>query len=180
MGATCRPARRAIAELGRPRASAAWRIVFRVSYRIIRLADPLIRSVVALGWPPLDGIVRISVPGRASGRMRRTLLTLLHVEGAWYVGHPNGSAAWTRNAEAAGWVEVDPPRADGPRFAVHRLGPGPERDAVVRATWSQQPFPANLLYRAAARHVAAVGVYFRLEPAAEAVPAPAELVPPIP
>lgn len=144
-----------------------------MSYRIIRVADPLIRSVVALGWRPLDGIVTISVPGRASGRTHRTLLTLLHVERAWYVGHPNGSAAWTRNAEAAGWVDVDPPGAGGPRFAVHRLGPGPERDAVIRATWSQQPFPGNLLYRAAARHVAAVGVYFRLEPvhASAAVPA---------
>ena len=144
-----------------------------MSYRIIRLADPLIRSVVALGWPPLDGIVGVSVPGRASGRVRRTLLTLLRVEGAWYVGHPNGSAAWTRNAEAAGWVEVDPSGADGPRFAVHRLPAGPERDAVIRATWSQQPIPAKLLYRAATHHVAAVGVYFRLEPvsvAAAAVP----------
>jgi hypothetical protein len=147
-----------------PRASVAWRLVFRISYRIIRLADPLIRSVVALGWPPLDGIIRISVPGRASGRPRRTLVTLLHVEGAWYVGHPNGSAAWTRNAEAAGWVEVDPPGVGGPRFTVHRLDRGPERDAVIRTTWTQQPFPANLLYRAAARHVAAVGVYLRLEP----------------
>lgn len=148
----------------RPRASAAWRIVFLVSYRVIRLLDPLIRSLVALGWAGLDGIVAISVPGRASGRVRRTLVTLLHVDGAWYVGHPNGAAGWTRNAEAAGFVDVDPPGAGGPRFAVHRLAAGPERDAVVRATWTQQPFPANLLYRAAARHVAAVGVYFRLEP----------------
>jgi hypothetical protein len=165
----CRLGRRAIAEVVRPHASAAWRIVFRVSYRLIRLADPLIRSAIALGWPPLDGIVRISVPGRATGRTRRTLLTLLHVEGAWYVGHPNGSAAWTVNAEAAGWIDVDPPGAAGPRFAVRRLPGGSERDAVIRATWTQQPFPANLLYRAAARHVTAVGVYFRLEPVPAAV-----------
>ena len=35
---------------------------------------------------------------------------------------------------------------------------------MIRATWTQQPFPANLLYRAAGRHVAAVGVYHRLDP----------------
>lgn len=103
------------------------------------------------------------MPGRVTARTRRTLVTLLHVDGAWYIGHPNGAAAWTRNAEAAGWVEIDPPGAAGPRFAVRRLDAGPERDAVVRATGTQQPFPANLLYRAAARHVGAVGVYFRLE-----------------
>ena len=151
-----------------PRASAAWRIVFLVSYRLIRFADPLVRAVIALKSPLLDGVVGISVPGRRTARMRRTLVTLLHVDGARYIGHPNGPAAWARNAEAAGWVEVDPPGAGGPRFTVRRLGGGPERDAVIRATWTQQPFPANLLYRAAARHVAAVGVYFRLE----AIPGP--------
>jgi hypothetical protein len=147
-----------------PRASVAWRLVFRVSYRIIRFADPLVRSALALGVRGLDGVVRISGPGRVTGRTRRTLVTLLHVDGAWYIGHPNGPTGWTRNAEAAGWVDVDPPGAAGSRFAVHRLVPGRERDAVIRATWTQQPFPANLLYRAATRHVTAVGVFFRLEP----------------
>jgi hypothetical protein len=70
------------------------------------------------------------------------------------------------NGEAAGWVEVDPARSRGARQRLVRLPPGPERDAVIRATWSQQPFPADVLYRAARRHVAAVGVYHRLEPAA--------------
>ena len=44
------------------------------------------------------------------------------------------------------------------------LGPGPERDAVVRATFRQHVFPGNALYRLAGRHVAATGVFFRLEP----------------
>ena len=70
----------------------------------------------------------------------------------------------SRNAEAAGWVEIDTAGPRGPRFAPVRLAAGAERDAVIRAAWTQQPFPANLLYRAARRHVAAVGVYHRLEP----------------
>ena len=97
--------------------------------------------------------------------MRTTLLTLLGVGGEWYIGHPNGDAEWTRNAEAAGIVQIDPPAADGDTFSVVRLPPGPERDAVIRATRTQQPFPGNLVYRAANRHIAAVGVYFRLVPA---------------
>lgn len=150
------------------RASLAWKIAFTVMYRILRLADPLIRSAVANGLPGLDGVVRICVVGRRTGRPRRTLVTLLQVDQSWYVGHPNGDTGWTRNADAAGWLEIDPPSAGGPRHAVSRLPDGPERTAVIRATWAQQPFPANLLYRAAARHIAAAGVYFRLQPIAEA------------
>jgi len=146
------------------RRSAFWSVVFRASYRAIRVLAPLIRSAVANGLPGVDGIVELRYVGGRTGRPRRTLVTLLTVDDRWYVGHPNGAAGWVRNIESAGVVEVDPPGAHGSRFAVYRLDPGPERDAVVRATWTQQPFPADLLYRAARRHVAAVGVYHRLEP----------------
>jgi hypothetical protein len=135
-------------------------------YRGLRLLDPLIRSWRAADMPGLGVNVVISAPGRRTGRIRSTLLTLLSVDGRWYVGHPNGSAAWGRNIETSGWADVDPPSASGPRVAVHRVDPGVERDAVIRAALQQQPFPANLVYRAARRHVAAVGVYYRLEPIA--------------
>lgn len=148
----------------RPRRSAAWSVVWRVSYRFIRLIDPLIRSWIANDLPGLGGTIEIRSVGRRSGLPRRALLTLLSVNGAWYVGHPNGEAAWVRNAEASGWVDVEPPGRHGPRFRAVRLVDGPERDGVIRATASQQPFPANLLYRAAQRHIAAVGVYHRLDP----------------
>jgi hypothetical protein len=148
----------------RPRRSAIWSLTWRVGYRFVRLLDPLIRSWIANGLSGLSGIVELRVVGRRTGRPRRTLLTLLEVAGHGYVGHPNGEAAWVRNAEASGWVDVEPPGRYGPRFRVHRLPAGSERDAVIRATVRQQPFPGNLLYRAAQRHIAAVGVYHRLEP----------------
>ncbi len=144
--------------------SAIWSAVFRVSYRIIRVLDPLIRSWVANGLPGLGGTIELRTVGRRTGRPRRTPLTLLRVGDRWYVGHPNGEAAWMANAEAAGWVEIEPAGSRGARQRLVRLPGGPERDAVIRATWSQQPFPADVLYRAARRHVAAVGVYHRLEP----------------
>jgi deazaflavin-dependent oxidoreductase (nitroreductase family) len=150
------------------RRSAAWSVAFRLMYRGLRLLDPLIRSWIAGGRPGLDGVVELRYAGRRTGRPRRTLVTLLDVDGRWYVGHPNGSAKWVRNLEAAGVVEIEPASALGSTFAVVRLEPGPERDAVIRATWTQQPFPADLIYRAARRHVAAVGVYHRLEPLASA------------
>jgi deazaflavin-dependent oxidoreductase (nitroreductase family) len=150
----------------RPHRSVIWSIAFRAGYRLVRVLDPLIRSWIANGLPGLGGIVELRFVGRRSGRARRTIVTLLRHGGAWYVGHPNGEAAWVRNVEAAGWVEIEPSGADGPRYRVRRLANGPERDAVIRATARQQPFPANLLYRAAQRHIVAVGVYHRLEPSA--------------
>ena len=146
------------------RRSAVWSAIFRVSYRLLRILDPLIRSTIANGLPGVDGVVEVRTRGRRTGRPRSTLLTLLVVDGRWYIGHPNGEASWIRNAEAAGFVEVEPPAAGGPRRAISRLPAGPERDAVIRASWTQQPFPANLLYRAARRHVAEAAVYLRLDP----------------
>ena len=134
-------------------------------YRGLRLLDPLIRSWIAGGAPGLDGVVELRYPGRRTGLARSTLATIIDVDGQWYIGHPNGPAGWVRNVESAGFVEIEPAGALGARFRVVRLEPGPERDAVIRATSAQQPFPANLVYRAARRHVAAVGVYHRLEAA---------------
>jgi hypothetical protein len=162
------------------RRSAAWTVAFRVMYRGLRLLAPLIRAAMAAGGPGLDGVVELRYVGRRSGRRRRTLATLLDVDGRWYVGHPNGPAAWVRNVEATGVVDIEPPGAHGSNFAVRRVDVGPERDAVIRATWSQQPFPANLVYRAARRHVAAVGVYLRLEPVPPVEPlAPADPLAPV-
>lgn len=148
----------------RPRRSVLWSIVWRVLYRLIRILDPLLRSWIAHGLAGFDGVVELRFPGRRTGRPRRLLVTLLSHEGRWYIGHPNGLTNWQRNIEAAGWVDVEPSGADGPRFAVTRLGAGPERDAVIRATATQQFFPADVVYRAARRHVAAVGVFHRLDP----------------
>ena len=156
----------------RARRSRVWSLVFRISYRLLRLLDPLIRSWIANGAPGLDGIVELRTVGRRSGRSRRTLVTLLSAGDQFYVGHPNGQAEWLTNILAAGWVDVDPAGAGGPRYSVARLSPGAERDAVIRATWTQQPFPANLLYRAARRHVAAVGEYIRLTPTRAEGPLP--------
>jgi F420H(2)-dependent quinone reductase len=141
-------------------------------YRGLRLIDPLVRSMVASGAPGLDGVVELRNVGRRTGRPRHTLATIIDVDGRWYLGHPNGPSGWVRNVEAAGIVEIEPPGTKDSRFAVVLLAPGPERDAVIRATWRQQPFPANLIYRAAGRHIAAVGVYHRLEPVASDPAAP--------
>jgi hypothetical protein len=96
------------------RGSTFWRFFFRAMYRLIRLLDPLIRPLWRVGIPGLGRIVELRVPGRRTGRVRTTPVTLITVGGAPYVGHPNGPAAWTRNLEAAATVDIIR-RAGAPR-----------------------------------------------------------------
>src|SRR5215208_2880634 len=100
-------------------------------YGFLRVVDPIIRFVWRRRVVGLERVADLRVPGRRSGRERATLVTVLNVDGRWYVG---------------------------------RLYGGPEREAVIRATWSQQPFPGNVIYALARRRVRDVGVYFRLNP----------------
>ena len=89
------------------------------------------------------------------------MVTLFEIDGAWYVGHPNGRSQWVKNLEAAGTAKVFS-RVRSATVKPVALSYGDERNAVVNAT-SRQPFPANLVYRAGREHVRAVGSYFRLE-----------------
>lgn len=137
-----------------------WGGIWQAFYALLRLTDPWIRSMWRMGG--LGITVSLSVRGRRSGRQQAVLVGLLRVDGVWYIGHPNGDAGWTRSLEAAGTAEVQPWRGPSITVRASRLQHGLERDAVIRATAKQQPFPGNLLYRASRRHILAVGTYFRL------------------
>ena len=92
--------------------------------------------------------MELRVAGRRTGRYRRVLLTLLGDDERWFLGHPNGDVAWTRNLAAAETADIAF-RRGGPLLVRARLlEPGPERDAAILAT-SQHPFPANVMYRLA-------------------------------
>lgn len=137
-------------------------MTFRAVYAFLRLLDPLLRWT----WFSVGiGITSsLTVRGRRSGRDRSALVGLLRVNGAWYVGHPNGEASWTANLREAGTATLAP-RPEAPiEVRVVPLPNGPERDEVIIATSEQQPFPGNLLYGAARRHILSEGRYFRLEP----------------
>jgi len=139
-----------------------WSFALRWFYRFLVLVDPLVRA----WYRPfgLGNTIDLVVPGRRSGKPRRVLLGLLRADDRMYLGHPNGDVAWTRNFEAAREAELHirgvPPLLVRPI----RLPPGPEREAAIRATWRQHPFPGNLLYWLARDHIRAVGTFFRLEP----------------
>jgi hypothetical protein len=145
--------------VAQPGASRFWSVVFRVQYRLLRWIDPPVHAV----WQRvgIGNVVELRVAGRRSGRTRAVLLGLLVSDGRWYLGHPNGAARWTRNLDAAGRALVVRAGAATAVRAV-ALSPGPERDRAIHATW-QHPFPGNLIYRLARRHILVVGRYYRLE-----------------
>jgi hypothetical protein len=138
-----------------------WATAWRAWYRLLRVGGPAIaRFARRTGF---GNLVVVRVAGRRTGRERLLPLGLLRVDGREYIGHPNGDTAWTLNLAAAGQAVLERPGEPPVRMRPVRLAPGRERDAVVRATFRQHPFPGNALYRLAGAHVQAYGAFFRLE-----------------
>ncbi len=144
------------------RTTGAWGAWWRGWYRLLRLiGGPLARVAMRPGF---GNLVVLRVAGRRTGRERALPLGVLTVDGRRYLGHPSGDTAWTLNLRAAASATIESARIPRLRFRPVLLGPGPERDAAVRASFRQHPFPGNSLYRLAGSHVAATGVFFRLDP----------------
>lgn len=131
-------------------------------YRLLARFEPAIAWVwrrVGIG-----NVVLVELPGRRSGQPRPVFLGLLRVGGSWYLGHPDEPTAWTRNLEAAEGGELE--WHDGRRtaFRARLLPPGAEREAAIRATFRQHPFPGNVLYWLLRDHVRRAGTFFRIDP----------------
>jgi hypothetical protein len=139
--------------------SRAWGRFFRVFFRTT--PHRLLRGVRKVSASsPIEELV---VVGRKTGRERHHLITLIDVDGRWYVGHPNHRSQWARNLEARGGGVLLRRRSPPTPVRAVWLSPGPERSAAIEAA-GRQPFPAGLIYSAARRHIEAVGAYYRLEP----------------
>lgn len=144
------------------RSTGAWGAWWRAWYRLLRLVGgPLDRLALQPGF---GNLVVLRVVGRRTERERSLPLGVLTMDGRRYLGHPSGDTAWTLNLRAAASATIESARIPRTRFRPVLLGPGAERDAAVRASFRQHPFPGNALYRLAGRHVAGCGVFFRLDP----------------
>jgi hypothetical protein len=139
-------------------------------YRLLALFDPgLERTWHRSG---IGNVVRVEIVGRHSGVPRRVFLGLLRVGNQRYLGHPDVSCAWTRNLDAAGEGVIELRDGTRERFAATLLEPGAEREAVVRATFTQHPFPGGPLYWLFRANLRAVGRFYRLSPPAADADAP--------
>lgn len=70
-----------------------------------RLFNAVLRGLLRLGvsaW----GARELRVVGRRSGKVRRTVVNLLTVDGATYLVAPRGVTEWVRNLRAAGEGEL--------------------------------------------------------------------------
>jgi hypothetical protein len=115
----------------------------------------------------LGNVVEVRIRSRRTGKERELFLGVLRVGEQLYLGHPNGASFWTRDLDAAGSAELSFHGGEPVAVRGVLLPVGPERSAVISAT-NQHPFPGNLVYRLARRHILAVGRYYRLEPLSEA------------
>ena len=140
--------------------SRAWQTVFSVAFRL----TPRRLTLAMRDRDASSPLREVLVVGHETGRQQRITLSVFEIGGRWYAGHPNGQhAEWVRNMRAARSATVIGRDGRPVQVVCIPLEPGAERDAAIAAT-SRQPFPANLLYRAARRHVTAAGDYFRLQP----------------
>jgi hypothetical protein len=131
-------------------------------YAVLGFLDPLIRSSWLASGLGLRNVVELRVVGRRTGTYRSVLLTLLRDGDQWFLGHPNGDVAWTRNLEAAGTADIVFRGSPSIPVAGRRLDPGALRDRAIAST-GQHPFPANLIYRLARAHIRAEGVFFAID-----------------
>ncbi len=139
-----------------------WSRAFRAFYWIVSRLRPAVRPLATtIG---LGNVVELVVAGRRTGRTRAVLLGLLQLDQRWYLGHPNGSANWTRNLDAAGSASIVLRHGPPIEIRPELLPDGDERNRVIAMTWRQHVFPGNVVYWLARRHIFAVGRFYRIDP----------------
>ena len=86
-----------------------------------RALNALVRPLARLGLTgPRTHL--LTVPGRSSGRLWSTPVSIVAEAGERWLVAPYGDRNWVRNARAAGWVELRRGRARE-RLAVEELSP---------------------------------------------------------
>jgi deazaflavin-dependent oxidoreductase (nitroreductase family) len=97
----------------------------RKSYRLShgrRLINLLVRPLARVGLTgPRTHL--LTVPGRRTGRLWSTPVSLIGLEGERYAVAPYGERNWVKNARAAGWVELQRGRKRE-RVTAEELAPG--------------------------------------------------------
>jgi hypothetical protein len=86
----------------------------------------------------------LSVPGRTTGRMRSTPVSLVTLDDIRYVVSGEG-LSWVKNARAAGWGELVRAR-QCERVSLTELPPD-ERGPILRAFWHQVPAGRSFIAR---------------------------------
>lgn len=86
-----------------------------------RALNAVVRPLARLGLAGSRTYL-LSVPGRRTGRLWSTPVTVVREDGERWLVAPYGERNWVRNARAAGWVELRRGRSRE-RLAVTELAP---------------------------------------------------------
>ena len=94
-----------------------------------RVVNWIVRGLLRAGIPPPRTYLLV-VPGRRTGRLYSTPVTLVEEAGARWLVAPYGEVGWVRNVRAAGRVTLQRGHsaegdfiAEAPRHPVFRLRP---------------------------------------------------------
>lgn len=87
--------------------------------RTARTFNTVVRWLAEAGVS-IAGTRALRVRGRTSGVVRSVVVNVLTVDGVDYVVSPRGHTQWSRNARAAGQVDIGP-RWRSRRIAVHEI-----------------------------------------------------------
>jgi deazaflavin-dependent oxidoreductase (nitroreductase family) len=101
-----------------------------------RVVNALVTPLVRLGVGPRHTYL-LAVPGRSTGRIYRTPVTLVEEGTSRWLVAPYGERSWVKNARAAGWVELRRGRRCE-RVEVQEV-PAAERAPILRAYVRQVP-----------------------------------------
>ena len=74
---------------------------YRPPPRLHHIINSLVARLAALGWTPAN-TVALEVPGRRSGKIRRTAVVSVEHQGRLYLVSLGGESQWVRNVRAAG------------------------------------------------------------------------------
>jgi deazaflavin-dependent oxidoreductase (nitroreductase family) len=102
-----------------------------------RVVNALVTPLVRLGVGPRHTYL-LAVPGRRTGRIYRTPVTLVEDGASRWLVAPYGERSWVKNARAAGCVELRRGRRSE-RVRVDEVPPS-ERPPILRAYLRQVPF----------------------------------------
>jgi deazaflavin-dependent oxidoreductase (nitroreductase family) len=102
-----------------------------------RLINAVVTPLVQLGLGPRHTYL-LAVPGRRTGRMHRTPVTLVEQGSERWLVAPYGERSWVKNARAAGWVELRRGRRSE-RVRVEELPPD-QRAPILRDYLRRVPF----------------------------------------